>query len=285
MAVRFGMHSSLWTAAWTREAAERVVPEAARHGLDVIEVALLEPDAVDVKHSRALFEKHGVAPTCSLGLPFEVCAPLHPDEATGFLLNALEVAHGLGSSTLSGVTFSTLGYTTGVPPTEGEYANITRALAPVARRAAALDMTLGLEPCNRYETHLLNTAAQAVALIERIGEPGLMIHLDTYHMNIEEKGFRAGIVKAGPLLQYIHLSESDRGVPGTGTVDFPATLAALKEIGFQGDLVGEAFINMPPALAKALSVWRPVAKSAEEVLDPGMTYLKRLAVEHGLVGA
>ncbi|MCB1992195.1 MAG: hypothetical protein KDG49_12120, partial [Geminicoccaceae bacterium] len=84
---------------------------------------------------------------------------------------------------------------------------------------------------------------------------------------------------------YIHLSESDRGVPGTGTVDFAATMAALAEIGFQGDIVGEAFINMPPALAKALSVWRPVAKSAEEVLDPGMTMLKRLAVEHGLVAA
>ena len=123
-----------------------------------------------------------------------------------------------------------------------------------------------------------------MALIERIGEPALMIHLDTYHMNIEEKGFRSGIEKAGKHLKYIHLSESDRGVPGTGTVDFPATLAALAATGFDGDLVGEAFINMPPALAKALSVWRPVAKSAEEVLDPGMTYLKRLAVENGLVG-
>lgn len=283
--VRFGMHSSLWTAAWTREAAEKVVPLAADHGLDVIEIALLDPDAVDVPHSRALFDKHEIAPTCSLGLPFEVTGPLHPEKATAFLMKALEAAHGLGSNTLSGVTYSTLGYTTGVPPTEGEYANIARALRPVARRAGELGMTLGLEPCNRYETHLVNTAEQAVALIERIGEPALMIHLDTYHMNIEEKGFRSGILKAGRHLKYIHLSESDRGVPGTGTVDFAATMAALAEIGFEGDIVGEAFINMPPALARALSVWRPVAKSAEEVLDPGMTMLKRLAVEHGLVAA
>ncbi len=281
--VRFGMHSSLWTAAWTKEAAERVVPTAARHGLDVIEIALLNPGAVDAAHSRALFEKHGVAPTCSLGLPFEACAPLHPEKATAFLLEALEVAHRLGSNTLTGVTYSTLGYTTGTSPTEAEYAAIEQALRPAARRAGELGMTLGLEPCNRYETHLLNTAGQTVALIERIGEPALMIHLDTYHMNIEEKGFKSGIEKAGKYLKYIHLSESDRGVPGTGTVDFPATIAALAATGFQGDLVGEAFINMPPELAKALSVWRPVAKSAEEVLDPGMTYLKRLAVERGLV--
>jgi D-psicose/D-tagatose/L-ribulose 3-epimerase len=73
-------------------------------------------------------------------------------------------------------------------------------------------------------------------------------------------------------------------VAGKSTVPVPGTLAALAAAGFDGDLVGEAFINMPPALAKALSVWRPVARSAEEVLDPGMTYLKRLAVENGLVG-
>ena len=283
--VRFGMHSSLWTAAWTREAAERVVPMAARHGLDVIEIALLNPAAVDAAHSRALFEQHGVAPTCSLGLPPDVGAPLRPEKATAFLLDALEVAHALGSNTLTGVTYSTLGYTTGTSPTEAEYATIEQALRPVARRAGELGMTLGLEPCNRYETHLLNTAEQTVRLIERIGEPALMIHLDTYHMNIEEKGFKTGIETAGKHLKYIHLSESDRGVPGTGTVDFPATIAALAAAGFAGDLVGEAFINMPPELAKALSVWRPVAKSAEEVLDPGMTYLKRLAVEHGLVAA
>ena len=281
--VRFGMHSSLWTAEWTKEAAERVVPTAARHGLDVIEIALLNPEAVDAAHSRALFEKHGVAPACSLGLPFEACAPLHPEKATAFLLQALEVAHALGSNTLTGVTYSTLGYTTGISPTEAEYANLEKALRPVAQRAGELGMSLGLEPCNRYETHLLNTAEQTVGLIERIGEPALMIHLDTYHMNIEEKGFASGIAKAGKYLKYIHLSESDRGVPGTGTVDFPATIRALAASGFQGDLVGEAFINMPPALAKALSVWRPVANSPEEVLDPGMTYLKRLAVEHGLV--
>jgi D-psicose/D-tagatose/L-ribulose 3-epimerase len=281
--VRFGMHSSLWTAAWTREAAERVVPTAARHGLDVIEIALLNPVAVDAAHSRALFERHGVAPTCSLGLPAEACAPLHPEKAERFLMNALDVAHALGSSTLTGVTYSTLGYTTGTSPTEAEYATIEQVLRPVARRAAELGMTLGLEPCNRYETHLLNTAEQTVGLIERVGEPALMIHLDTYHMNIEEKGFKSGIEKAGKHLNYIHLSESDRGVPGTGTVDFAATMAALAATGFQGDIVGEAFINMPPELARALSVWRPVARSAEEVLDPGMTYLKRLAVEHGLV--
>jgi D-psicose/D-tagatose/L-ribulose 3-epimerase len=185
--IRFGMHSSLWSAHWTPAAVEALVPDAARHGLEVIEIALLAPETVDVEHSRAILREHGIAPTCSLGLPLEVTAPLHPNKAEAFLLRALEVAHALGSNTLSGVTYATIGYTSGEPPAEQEYVNIASALRPVARRAGEFGMTVGLEPCNRYETHLLNTADQATGLIERIGEPNVMIHLDTYHMNIESR--------------------------------------------------------------------------------------------------
>jgi len=281
--VRFGMHSSLWTARWTPADAERVVPEAARHGLEVIEVALLDPDAVDTAHSRALFEKHKVAPTISLGLPLEHTAPLHPEKAEAFLARIVEAAHAMGSNTVTGVTYATIGYTTGSPPEAAEYDCIARALAPVARHARRYGMSLGLEPCNRYETHLLNTAEQAVRLIERIGEPNLMIHLDTYHMNIEEKGFSAAIREAGPHLGYIHLSESDRGVPGTGNVDWEDVMAGLAAIGFKGDLVGESFVTLPPEIARALSVWRPVAQSADEVLAEGLPHLRRLALKYGLI--
>jgi D-psicose/D-tagatose/L-ribulose 3-epimerase len=281
--VRFGMHASLWTARWTRDAVEKLVPEAARHGFEVIEIALLAPETIDVEHSRRILVEHGMAPTCSLGLPREVTAPLHPNKAEAFLLRALEVAHALGSSTLSGVTYASIGYTSGAPPAEQEYANIAKALRPVARRAAEHGMTLGLEPCNRYETHLLNTAEQAVRLIERIGEPNVMIHLDTYHMNIEEKGFGHGIRAAGKHLRYIHLSESDRGVPGTGTVDWDATFKALAETGFDGDMVIESFVTLPPEIARALSVWRPVADSAEQVLREGVPFLRDFARRHGLL--
>ena len=281
--IRFGIHSSVWTANWTMEAADYCVPKAASYGLDLIEIALLNPSAVDVAHSQALFAEHNVAPTCSLGLPASCEASQYPDKATEFLAEAIEVAHALGSNTLTGVTYSTIGHKTGSPPTEGEYETVARALKPIAKRAGELGMTLGLEPCNRYETHLLNTAAQTQHLISLIDEPATMIHLDTYHMNIEEKGFAAGIEQAGDRLRYIHLSESDRGVPGTGTVDWDATLEALAVNNFQGDLVMESFVTLPPEIAQALSVWRPVAKDADEVLANGLPFLKTLAQKHGLI--
>ena len=281
--IRFGMHASLWAQAWTREGAELAISEAARYGLDLIEIPLLEPDKVDVAHSGGLFERHGVACTASLGLPMEVEASQHPEAATAFLTRTLEVAHGLGCSTLSGVIYSTLGYRSGSPPTEAEYDNMVKALKPVARRAADLGMTLGLEPCNRYETHLLNTSRQARAFVERLDEPNVIIHLDTYHTNIEEKNFAAALADGGGHVRYVHLSESDRGVPGSANVRWKEVFDALKAANFDGDLVGESFVNMPPQLARALSVWRPVARSREDVLAIGLPFLKSYAGAAGLI--
>ena len=281
--IRFGMHSSLWTSAWTREGAEAAASGCAKHGLQVVEIALLEPDEVDVQHSLSLFDRYGVAPTASLCLPSEAEATRHPDEARAFLTRALDVAHQLGCNTLTGVTYSELGYRSGAAPTEAEYDNIAKALKPVAERAADYGMTIGLEPCNRYETHLLNTAKQTLALIERIDEPSLMIHLDTYHCNIEEKSFSQALADGGGRVRYVHLSESDRGVPGSGMVHWREVMDALKGADFEGDLVMESFVTSMPQLAAALSVWRPVASGAEEVLEVGAPFLRSLARATGLL--
>jgi len=281
--IRFGMHSCLWTGSWTVPAAEHLIPEAAKHGLEVVEVPLLTPESIDVEHSVALFEDYGVAPSASICLPPGDAAALYPERGEAFLMRALEVARGLGCAFLGGVTYSSLGWRSGKPPAPEEYANIAKALKPVARRAQEYGIALGLEPCNRYETHLINTAAQCVAMIDRIGEPNIVCHLDTYHMNIEEKGLGDGFRAAGNRCRYVHLSESDRGVPGTGNVDFEDIFRTLKQIGFDGDLVIESFIALPPEIASALCVWRPVAVNADEVLTRGVPYLKSLARVVGLI--
>src|SRR5579883_3035239 len=148
--IRFGMHSSLWSPDWTPAAAELAIPEAAKYGIDLIEVSLLNPDRIDVEHSRALFRQYSVAPSGSLCLPMEAAAACHPRAAEAFLMKALDVAHALGCKFLGGVTYSTLGWRSGSPPTEAEYANLVLALKPVALQAAERGVTLGLEPCNRY---------------------------------------------------------------------------------------------------------------------------------------
>ena len=281
--VKLGMHASLWAAEWTREAAELAIPEAAEHGLEVIEFPLLAPKSVDAPHSRKLFEKHGIEPTASLCLPEDKMAQIDPELATAFVNAALDKAAEVGSAYLGGVTFSALGFRSGKPPTKGEYENIVKALKPVAKHARKLGITLGIEPCNRYETHLLNTSAQALMLQEMIGEPNVTIHFDTYHMNIEEKGIGHAFRITAGHCNYIHMSESDRGVPGTGTIDWNDVYRALADIRFKGKLVIESFVTLPPEIAAALSVWRPVARDRHEVLARGVPFLKGLAKAHGLL--
>ena len=136
---------------------------------------------------------------------------------------------------------------------------------------------------NRYENHIINTAAQAVALIERVGADNMFVHLDTYHMNIEEKGMGNGIIVARDYLKYIHLSESDRGTPGEGNCNWDVTFATLAAIGFKGGLAMESFINMDPLLAFGLSVWRPVAESEAVVMGNGLPFLRNKARQYGLI--
>jgi D-psicose/D-tagatose/L-ribulose 3-epimerase len=159
---------------------------------------------------------------------------------------------------------------------------MVKALKPVARRAQDYGMTIGIEPCNRYETHLLNTAEQTLHFMDRLDEPNVTAHLDTYHMNIEEKGIGHGFRHAAGRCAYVHLSESDRGVPGSGTIDWTDALRALAETGFSGFLVLESFVTLPPDLAAALCVWRDVAIDRHEVLQKGVPFIKALARVQGL---
>lgn len=279
----FGVHTSMWTMNWDKAGAEKAVAAAVRYKMDFIEIALLNAPAVDTAHSRALLEKHNMKSVCSLGLPQAVWASINPEGAVEHLKVAIDKTAEMGALALSGVTFGGIGERTGVPPTEREYDNVARALSAAAKHAKSRGIEFGIEPVNRYENHLINTGWQAVEMIERVGADNIFIHLDTYHMNIEEKGAGNGILDARDHLKYIHLSESDRGTPGSGTCDWDEIFAALAAIRFKGGLAMESFINMPPEVAFGLSVWRPVARDEAEVMGNGLPFLRNKARQYKLI--
>jgi D-psicose/D-tagatose/L-ribulose 3-epimerase len=279
----FGVHTSMWTMTWDPAGAERTVAEALRYGMDFIEIALMNAPAVDAAHTRALLDRTGMRAVCSLGLPQKNWASVNPEGAIAHLKQALDVTKAMGAEALSGVTFGGIGERTGVPPTMAEYDNIAVALDAAATYARSLGLLFGIEPVNRYENHLINTGWQAKWMIEKVGSDNIFIHLDTYHMNIEEKGAGNGILDARDHLKYIHLSESDRGTPGEGTCDWDEVYATLAAIGFKGGLAMESFINMPPEVAYGLSVWRPVAESHDAVMSKGLPFLKNKAKQYRLI--
>ncbi len=278
-----GVHTSLWAMEWTRAGAETSVAEAKRYGVDFIEIALLDPPAVDTAHTRALLEDAEMTAVCSLGLPESAYASRDPEKAVEFLSLAIDKTVEIGGLALSGVTYGGIGERTGVPPTQAEVDNVARALEGAARYAKTKGIDLGIEPVNRYENHIINTGRQAAEMIAKVGADNIFIHLDTYHTNIEEHGVANGILAAREHLRYMHMSESHRGVPGSGTCDWNEICGTLAAIGFDGGLALESFINLPPQIASALSVWRPVADSADQVMQEGLPFLRNMARQYGLV--
>ncbi len=279
----FGVHTSMWTMNWDQEGAERAVDGAVQYKMDFIEIPMLNPPAIDADHTRALLQANDLRAICSLGLPENAWASQRPDAAIEYLKISLDKTKELGGEALSGVTFGGIGERSGFPPTEDELDNVARVLDAAAGYTKSIGLLFGIEPVNRYENHLINTGWQAVEMIERVGSDNIFIHLDTYHMNIEEKGAGNGILDAGEHLKYVHLSESDRGTPGAGTCDWDEIFSTLAATGFKGGLAMESFINMPPEIGYGLSVWRPVAKDHTEVMENGLPFLRNKARQYRLV--
>jgi D-psicose/D-tagatose/L-ribulose 3-epimerase len=265
----FGAHAFIWAGEWTPEGAQKAIGGAAEAGLDFVEIPLLRPESMDITATRALLDRYGIGCTCSLGLPKAAHLPSAPEKAQSFLESAVDVAAGLEAPVLCGVLYAHLGTLTGRPPEQEELEDVARVLKNVARYAAERGVSLGVEAVNRYETYLINLAEQANAMLDRVGEPNVFVHLDTYHMNIEEKGFYEPIVATGPRMHYIHLSESDRGTPGTGNVHWDEVFRSLKAIDYDGYLVMESFAAINEDLAGATALWRDVVGDPEALIATG----------------
>lgn len=279
----FGVHTAMWAMKWDRAAAEFAIPEAVKYDIDFLEITMLDPEGLDIAHTRGLLEKHEVECVASLGMPLDRLPTNNPEVALDFLRMAIDVSDAIGAKALSGVIYGGIGQRTGQRPTEAEYDATARVVEKAAAYARSKGMGYGLEAVNRYENHLVNSADQAVRLCERIGADNVFVHLDTYHMNIEEKGLANGILRAREHLKYIHLSASDRGTPGMDTIQWDEVFGALAAIEFKGGMAMESFITVPPQIASALSVWRDVAPSREEVLTDGLDFLKMKARQYGLI--
>jgi D-psicose/D-tagatose/L-ribulose 3-epimerase len=279
---QFGAHAFIWAGEWTPEGVEKVISGASEARLDFVEIPLLHPESVDVSGTRELLELYGIGCTCSLGLPRSAHLPFAPDAAERFLQKAVDVTAALGSDALSGAIYTHLGTLTRKPPTEDELATVAWVIKSVARYAAERDVSPGIEAINRYETYLINLASQADEMLSRIDEANVFIHLDTYHMNIEEKGFYDPIVATGPRMRYIHLSDSDRGTPGTGNVHWDDVFRGLKAIEYDGRLVMESFAAVNEDIIGATALWRNVVGDPQALIVGGLTFLCDKAAKHHL---
>jgi D-psicose/D-tagatose/L-ribulose 3-epimerase len=172
------------------------------------------------------------------------------------------------------VTYSALGPVYDHAPTDAERERAADVLREVARVGAEHDVRLGIEPVNRYESFLVNTAAQARELRAMIGEPAVGVHLDAYHMNIEEREFYGPVAETVDELIHFHLSESHRGIPGTGTVDWEGIMRALVERAYSGYVGLESFAEIADSMRGATCIWRQLAPDSDTLVRDGLAYLR-----------
>ena len=258
---KLGVHALVWVGGWSEAECASAIRNTAELGYDFIEIPLLNPYGFPVERTRATLAEHRLGATASLGLSEATdISSEDPDtvkRGEDLLNAAVAVVRDLSATHFCGVIHSALRKHK-QPPTEPGVANVVEVLRRVAERAHASGITVGVEVVNRYETNIVNTAAEVVALLDRIGAPNAYAHLDTYHMNIEEGFVAKAIEDCGPRLGYFHIGESHRGYLGTGTVDFTAVFRSLARIGYRGPIAFESFSSavVDPVLSNMLGVWR-----------------------------
>lgn len=278
----YGAHAFLWIGSWQREAGDRAIRSAADTGFDFIEIPMLDPASFDAEAHAKTLREAGIGATVSLVLPDDAHMPAEPARAERFLHEVLDKAEAIGARIVCGCIGYALGVFTGDPPTERERETIATTLAGVADEAASRGMRLGFEVCNRYETYLYNTLSAGADAVRAIGRDNVMLHADTYHMNIEEEGFYRPLVDHAAELGYIHMSESHRGLVGTGTVDWDEVFRGLADRGYAGPLVLESFAAINPALQAATKLWRPPNQPPGVLAEEGLAFLKEGAAKAGL---
>jgi D-psicose/D-tagatose/L-ribulose 3-epimerase len=256
-----GIHALVWTQGWSEDECRRAVALTKETGYDLIEIPLLDPSEVDASMTRDVLEETELGISCSLGLGFDTdvssADPAVSARGEELLAAAIDVTSAVGASFLGGVVHSAMGKYLS-PPTRAGRRNCVEALKRLAARAERAGVTLGIEAVNRYESNLVNTADQALELADEAGAENVVVHLDTYHMNIEEPNLADPIRLCGSRLGYLHIGESHRGYLGTGTVDFDQLFTALAETGYDGPLTFESFSTtvISERFASALAVWR-----------------------------
>lgn len=260
-----GIHALVWTGDLSPAAARHAIHQTRRAGYDLLELSLHGPRLMDLALTRDLLQEHALAVSCSRGLTFAADVssedPAVVAQGIALLEEGIDITARIGGRYFGGILYGAMAKY-GHPCTPQGRRNAVAALRRVAGFAGERGITLGLEVVNRYESNLLNTATQALEFLDEVdgsrSHSNLCVHLDTYHMNIEEADLAAPVLACGERLGYVHIGENHRGYLGTGHIDFAQFFGALAQIGYQGTVTFESFSSavVNEQLSNALGIWR-----------------------------
>ena len=281
--MRLGINTFLFTSPFNNDST-KLFPKFKKWGFETVEIAIEEPSHIDPHHVKAELDKYGLA--CG-----STCACLGPDRdlrgdatqqqtAMEYMQKIIDQMVILDCPSLIGPVYSSVGRADAVPAAEykQQWKTVVRNLKQLCKYAHARGRQICMEPLNRFETDFINTCDQGLQMIADVGSPALKLHLDTFHMNIEEKDQAKAIRKAGKLLGHFHACGSDRGTPGNDHIDWKPIAAALKAVKYKGDVVIESFTTDVKVIARAAAIWRRIEPTQEEIAVKGIKFLKKTLV-------
>jgi D-psicose/D-tagatose/L-ribulose 3-epimerase len=275
--MKYGINLYLW-ADDMHDGLMPVLEKLKKMGYDGVEVPIFDLDREKWKLWSRRLDDLGLERTANT-----VIAPEHNPLSADKAVRAAAYEHmeavvdccaTVGSAILCGPHQVALGVFTGRGATDDEWKRSVEHLRRVAEYAATAGVVLAEEVVNRFELYHLNTLDQGIRLVDEVGHPNCRLHLDTFHAHIEEKNTADAIRRAGDRIAHVHVSENDRGVPGSGSVAWDGTFDALREIGYDGWLTVEAFGNFLPNLAAATKIWRPLFDTEEDLAVEALDFLK-----------
>jgi D-psicose/D-tagatose/L-ribulose 3-epimerase len=281
--MKIGLNMMLWTTHVTEEHFP-LFDTLKAIGYDGVEIPILQGNLDPTHHTivaQALRDS-GLECSSSTAMPGEGYNAISGDaseraNAVDFMKRVIDCSKAVGSDILIGPFYQPLGLFTGVGPTDAERAFGVDSMRAMAEHADAQDMMLAVEFLNRFECYFLNTLSDASALVKGVDNPRFGAMFDTFHANIEEKDPAAAIMAHGDVIRHVHISENDRGTPGSGHVAFPEIFAALKAIGYDGWYTIEAFGLALPDLAAAAKIWRKCFPCEEDVYKRGLELIRSLS--------
>ena len=281
-----GANAWIWCSPLTDERLAELAPRVRDWGFDVLELPVENPGDWDPDRAAEVLAETGLRASVCLVMPpgRELGAASADDVAAtqDYLRHVIDVAATVGAPAVCGPAYTSVGRTWRLEPgaRKALYAEIVENLRPVVDHAGERGVRLGVEPLVRYETSVINTVEQVLELIDPLPAEGCGVLFDTYHANVEERGVADALRAAGDRLVHLHACGNDRGAPGAGdNLDWPAIAAAVKAIGYDGNVVIESFTADNETIATAASIWRPLAPTQDALATDGLAFLRGLLAD------
>ncbi|SRR6266566_4784978 len=277
--MKYGMNLLLWTSHLTSRHFP-LLEKLKKTGYDGVEIPVFEGDEKHYAGIKKELDKQGLKCTTVTVMNTET-NPISPDPkirkaAVDRLKKVIDLNNAVGSEILAGPIHSALGIFSGCGPTEDEKKRAADVLHQAGEYIGKGKLRIAIEYLIRFETYLINTARDTAALVKSINHPAVQMMYDTFHANLEEKDPPKALAEAARHVIHIHISENDRGTPGTGHIQWAETFQQLRKMKYDGWLTIESFGRALPDLAAATRIWRDICPSPEEVYTDGLKFMKKM---------